>query len=210
MEENSRRCSIGDSRIAGVWAQSFLQENKLAVQAMDRRPDGILEDLEFAPTYVSANAKERHGGSQVGADAWTPPCADVARDRTLSGQEGKLDWRARKKGRAGQRVSTRNPNSQNDLWRTVPTGPARARDDEASENAAAGAGAAQEICCNPGKKSAPSLSARHFPFRIGASFFFAPFVVSMLRQALAAWNCCASVRHNRNRISIPAEPDQGS
>ena len=87
---------------------------------MDRR-EGILDYLEFGKSYVT-QCEERHGREAV---EQTLDAAHALMSHGIDRYAGKkkLDLRAEER-RAGER-RLHEEHAFNDLWHTVPTGPAR-------------------------------------------------------------------------------------
>jgi spore cortex formation protein SpoVR/YcgB (stage V sporulation) len=97
----------------------FFKNNYLFRQWTDA--EGILDYLDFAKSYV-AQCEERHGGRAV---EQTLDAAHALMSHGIDRYPGKkkLDLRAEEK-RAGERRA-HEASAFNDLWRTVPTGPAK-------------------------------------------------------------------------------------
>ncbi len=119
MEENSATMQALVIAHAAFGHNHFFKNNYLFKQWTDA--DGILDYLEFAKTYVS-QCEERHGRLAV---EQTLDAAHALMSHGIDRYPGKkkLDLRDEEK-RAGQR-RLHEESAFNDLWRTVPTGPAK-------------------------------------------------------------------------------------
>src|SRR3978361_793215 len=100
----------------------FFKSNYLFKQWTDA--EGILDYLDFAKGYV-AQCEERHGRQAV---EQTLDAAHALMSHGIDRYPGKkkLDLRAEEK-RAGER-RLHEESAFNDLWRTVPTGPAKSKE----------------------------------------------------------------------------------
>src|ERR1700742_3849432 len=119
MEENTATMQALVIAHAAFGHNHFFKNNYLFRQWTDA--DGILDYLDFAKGYV-AHCEERHGRLAV---EQTLDAAHALMSHGIDRYPGKkkLDLRAEEK-RAGER--RRHAESEfNDLWRTVPTGPAK-------------------------------------------------------------------------------------
>ena len=119
MEENSATMQALVIAHAAFGHNHFFKNNYLFKQWTDA--DGILDYLEFAKSYV-AQCEERHGRVAV---EHTLDAAHALMSHGIDRYPGKkkLDLRAEEK-RAGQRRAHEEA-AFNDLWRTVPSGPAK-------------------------------------------------------------------------------------
>ena len=119
MEENTATMQTLVIAHAAFGHNHFFKNNYLFKQWTDA--DGILDYLEFAKGYV-AQCEERHGRQAV---EHTLDAAHALMSHGIDRYPGKkkLDLRAEEK-RAGQRRLYEEA-VFNDLWRTVPTGPAK-------------------------------------------------------------------------------------
>ncbi len=119
MEENTATMQTLVIAHAAFGHNHFFKNNYLFKQWTDA--DGILDYLEFAKGYV-AQCEERHGRQAVER---TLDAAHALMSHGIDRYPGKkkLDLRADEK-RAGQRRQ-HEESMFNDLWRTVPTGPAK-------------------------------------------------------------------------------------
>jgi stage V sporulation protein R len=121
MEENTATMQTLVIAHAAFGHNHFFKNNYLFKQWTDA--DGILDYLEFAKGYV-AQCEERHGRQAVER---TLDAAHALMSHGIYRYPGKkqLDLRADEK-RAGQR-RMHEESMFNDLWRTVPTGPAKSK-----------------------------------------------------------------------------------
>ena len=121
MEENTATMQTLVIAHAAFGHNHFFKNNYLFKQWTDA--DGILDYLEFAKGYVS-QCEERHGRQAVER---TLDAAHALMSHGIYRYPGKkkLDLRADEK-RAGQRRQ-HEESIFNDLWRTVPTGPAKSK-----------------------------------------------------------------------------------
>jgi stage V sporulation protein R len=119
MEENSATMQTLVIAHAAFGHNHFFKNNYLFKQWTDA--EGILDYLEFAKSYV-AQCEERHGRLAV---EQTLDAAHALMSHGIDRYPGKkkLDLRAEEK-RAGQR-RLYEESEFNDLWRTVPSGPAK-------------------------------------------------------------------------------------
>jgi stage V sporulation protein R len=119
MEENTATMQTLVIAHAAFGHNHFFKNNYLFKQWTDA--DGILDYLEFAKGYV-AQCEERHGRQAV---EHTLDAAHALMSHGIDRYPGKkkLDLRVEEK-RAGQR-RLHEESVFNDLWRTVPTGPAK-------------------------------------------------------------------------------------
>ena len=119
MEENTATMQTLVIAHAAFGHNHFFKNNYLFKQWTDA--DGILDYLDFAKSYV-AQCEERHGRLAV---EQTLDAAHALMSHGIDRYPGKkkLDLRAEEK-RAGER-RLHEESAFNDLWRTVPTGPAK-------------------------------------------------------------------------------------
>src|SRR6266567_5665767 len=119
MEENTATMQTLVIAHAAFGHNHFFKNNYLFRQWTDA--NGILDYLEFAKTYV-AQCEERQGRLAV---EQTLDAAHALMSHGIDRYPGKkkLDLRAEEK-RAGKR-RLHEESAFNDLWRTVPTGPAK-------------------------------------------------------------------------------------
>jgi stage V sporulation protein R len=119
MEENTATMQTLVIAHAAFGHNHFFKNNYLFKQWTDA--DGILDYLEFAKTYVS-QCEERYGRLAV---EQTLDAAHALMSHGIDRYPGKkkLDLRDEER-RAGQR-RVHDEAAFNDLWRTVPTGPAK-------------------------------------------------------------------------------------
>jgi stage V sporulation protein R len=119
MEENTATMQTLVIAHAAFGHNHFFKNNYLFKQWTDA--DGILDYLEFAKSYV-AQCEERQGRLAV---EQTLDAAHALMSHGIDRYPGKkkLDLRAEEK-RAGKR-RLHEESAFNDLWRTVPTGPAK-------------------------------------------------------------------------------------
>jgi spore cortex formation protein SpoVR/YcgB (stage V sporulation) len=119
MEENTATMQTLVIAHAAFGHNHFFKNNYLFKQWTDA--DGILDYLEFAKNYV-AQCEERHGRLAV---EQTLDAAHALMSHGIDRYPGKkkLDLREEEK-RAGKR-RMHEESAFNDLWRTVPTGPAK-------------------------------------------------------------------------------------
>jgi stage V sporulation protein R len=119
MEENTATMQTLVIAHAAFGHNHFFKNNYLFKQWTDA--DGILDYLEFAKRYV-AHCEERHGRLAV---EQTLDAAHALMSHGIDRYPGKknLDLRAEEK-RAGRR-RLHEESAFNDLWRTVPIGPAK-------------------------------------------------------------------------------------
>jgi spore cortex formation protein SpoVR/YcgB (stage V sporulation) len=119
MEENTATMQALVIAHAAFGHNHFFKNNYLFRQWTDA--DGILDYLEFAKSYV-AQCEERHGRIAV---EHTLDAAHALMSHGIDRYPGKkkLDLRAEEK-RAGDR-RRHDEAAFNDLWRTVPSGPAK-------------------------------------------------------------------------------------
>jgi spore cortex formation protein SpoVR/YcgB (stage V sporulation) len=119
MEENTATMQTLVIAHAAFGHNHFFKNNYLFRQWTDA--EGILDYLDFAKSYV-AQCEERHGGRAV---EQTLDAAHALMSHGIDRYPGKkkLDLRTEEK-RAGERRA-HEASAFNDLWRTVPTGPAK-------------------------------------------------------------------------------------
>jgi spore cortex formation protein SpoVR/YcgB (stage V sporulation) len=119
MEENTATMQTLVIAHAAFGHNHFFKSNYLFKQWTDA--EGILDYLDFAKSYV-AQCEERHGRQAV---EQTLDAAHALMSHGIDRYPGKkkLDLRAEEK-RAGER-RLHEESAFNDLWRTVPVGPAR-------------------------------------------------------------------------------------
>ena len=162
MEENTATMQTLVIAHAAFGHNHFFKNNYLFKQWTDA--DGILDYLDFAKSYV-AQCEERHGRLAV---EQTLDAAHALMSHGIDRYPGKkkLDLRDEEK-RAGER-RLHEESAFNDLWRTVPTGPAKSQS-RAQHRAAPQAArtAAGKSAVLPGKdRAAPAaLAARAAPDR---------------------------------------------
>jgi stage V sporulation protein R len=151
MEENSATMQTLVIAHAAFGHNHFFKNNYLFKQWTDA--DGILDYLEFAKSYVSA-CEERHGRLAV---EQTLDAAHALMSHGVDRYPGKkqLDLRAEEK-RAGQRRAHEEA-AFNDLWRTVPAGPAKSNAALSVERRRALLGLPQENLLYFLEKTAPRL-----------------------------------------------------
>ena len=121
MEENTATMQTLVIAHAAFGHNHFFKNNYLFRQWTDA--DGILDYLEFAKGYIS-QCEERYGRQAV---EHTLDAAHALMSHGIDRYPGKkkLDLRTEEK-RAGERRA-HEESAFNDLWRTVPTGPAKTR-----------------------------------------------------------------------------------
>jgi stage V sporulation protein R len=151
MEENTATMQALVIAHAAFGHNHFFKNNYLFKQWTDA--DGILDYLEFAKGYV-AQCEERHGRVAV---EHTLDAAHALMSHGIDRYPGKkkLDLRTEEK-RAGQRRQ-HEESAFNDLWRTVPTGPAKSRATLTAERRRTLLGLPQENILYFLEKSAPRL-----------------------------------------------------
>jgi spore cortex formation protein SpoVR/YcgB (stage V sporulation) len=151
MEENTATMQTLVIAHAAFGHNHFFKNNYLFKQWTDA--DGILDYLEFAKSYVS-QCEERHGRLAV---EQTLDAAHALMSHGIDRYPGKkkLDLRTEEK-RAGRRRQ-HEESAFNDLWRTVPTGPAKAEATLNIERRRALLGLPQENLLYFLEKSAPRL-----------------------------------------------------
>jgi stage V sporulation protein R len=122
MEENTATMQTLVIAHAAFGHNHFFKSNYLFKQWTDA--EGILDYLDFAKGYV-AQCEERHGRQAV---EQTLDAAHALMSHGIDRYPGKkkLDLRAEEK-RAGER-RLHEESAFNDLWRTVPTGPAKSKE----------------------------------------------------------------------------------
>src|SRR3982075_3262078 len=151
MEENTATMQTLVIAPAAFGHNHFFKNNYLFRQWTDA--DGILDYLEFAKRYV-AQCEERHGRLAV---EQTLDAAHALMSHGIDRYPGKkkLDLRAEEK-RAGERRQ-HEESAFNDLWRTVPTGPAKSAESLSSERRRNLLGLPQENLLYFLEKTAPRL-----------------------------------------------------
>jgi spore cortex formation protein SpoVR/YcgB (stage V sporulation) len=151
MEENSATMQALVIAHAAFGHNHFFKNNYLFKQWTDA--EGILDYLEFAKSYV-AQCEERHGRLAV---EQTLDAAHALMSHGIDRYPGKkkLDLRAEEK-RAGQR-RLYEESEFNDLWRTVPSGPAKTEATLSVERRRRLLGLPQENLLYFLEKSAPRL-----------------------------------------------------
>jgi stage V sporulation protein R len=151
MEENTATMQTLVIAHAAFGHNHFFKNNYLFKQWTDA--EGILDYLEFAKSYVSA-CEERHGRLAV---EQTLDAAHALMSHGVDRYPGKkqLDLRAEEK-RAGQRRAHEEA-AFNDLWRTVPAGPAKSNATLSVERRRALLGLPQENLLYFLEKTAPRL-----------------------------------------------------
>src|SRR5215470_153864 len=151
MEENTATMQTLVIAHAAFGHNHFFKNNYLFQQWTDA--DGILDYLEFAKRYVSA-CEERHGRLAV---EQTLDAAHALMSHGVDRYPGKkqLDLRAEER-RAGQRRAHEEA-AFNDLWRTVPAGPAKSNATLSVERRRALLGLPQENLLYFLEKTAPRL-----------------------------------------------------
>jgi stage V sporulation protein R len=127
MEENTATMQTLVIAHAAFGHNHFFKNNYLFKQWTDA--EGILDYLDFAKSYV-AHCEDRHGRLAV---EQTLDAAHALMSHGIDRYPGKkkLDLRAEEK-RAGDRRQ-HEESAFNDLWRTVPTGPAKSAELLSSE-----------------------------------------------------------------------------
>jgi stage V sporulation protein R len=151
MEENTATMQTLVIAHAAFGHNHFFKNNYLFKQWTDA--EGILDYLEFAKSYVSA-CEERHGRLAV---EQTLDAAHSLMSHGVDRYPGKkqLELRAEEK-RAGQRRA-HDEAAFNDLWRTVPAGPAKSNATLSVERRRALLGLPQENLLYFLEKTAPRL-----------------------------------------------------
>lgn len=152
MEENTATMQALVIAHAAFGHNHFFKNNYLFKQWTDA--DGILDYLEFAKRYV-AQCEERHGSLAV---EHTLDAAHALMSHGIDRYPGKknIDLRAEEK-RAGLRRMHEEA-AFNDLWRTVPTGPAKSSATLSVERRRKLLGLPQENILYFLEKSAPRLA----------------------------------------------------
>src|ERR1700747_2457923 len=152
MEENTSTMQTLVIAHAAFGHNHFFKNNYLFKQWTDA--EGILDYLEFAKRYVKS-CEDRHG--HVGVEH-TPDAAHALMSHGVDRYPGKknLDLREEEK-RAGQR-RLHEEAAFNDLWRTVPSGPAKSRKVLSIERRRKLLGLPQENLLYFLEKSAPRLA----------------------------------------------------
>jgi stage V sporulation protein R len=153
MEENTATMQALVIAHAAFGHNHFFKNNYLFKQWTDA--DGILDYLEFAKTYV-AQCEERQGRLAV---EQTLDAAHALMSHGIDRYPGKkkLDLRAEEK-RAGKR-RLHEESVFNDLWRTVPVGPAKSAELLSTERRCKLLGLPQENLLYFLEKTAPRLQA---------------------------------------------------
>jgi spore cortex formation protein SpoVR/YcgB (stage V sporulation) len=151
MEENTATMQTLVIAHAAFGHNHFFKNNYLFRQWTDA--DGILDYLEFAKSYV-ASCEERYGHLAV------ERTLDAAHSLMSHGVfrypgKKKVDLRAEEK--RGRERRSHEEAVFNDLWRTVPTGPARSATELSAERRRALLGLPQENVLYFLEKSAPRL-----------------------------------------------------
>ena len=151
MEENTATMQTLVIAHAAFGHNHFFKNNDLFKQWTDA--EGILDYLEFAKSYVAA-CEERHGRLAV---EQTLDAAHALMSHGVDRYPGKkqLDLRAEEK-RAGQRRAQEEA-AFNDLWRTVPAGPAKSNATLSAERRRTLLGLPQENLLYFLEKTAPRL-----------------------------------------------------
>jgi len=151
MEENTATMQTLVIAHAAFGHNHFFKNNYLFRQWTDA--DGILDYLDFAKTYA-AQCEERHGRLAV---EQTLDAAHALMSHGIDRYPGKknLDLRAEEK-RAGERHQ-HEESAFNDLWRTIPTGPAKSAALLSSERRSKLLGLPQENLLYFLEKAAPRL-----------------------------------------------------
>src|SRR4051794_32331639 len=151
MEENTATMQTLVIAHAAFGHNHFFKNNYLFKQWTDA--DGILDYLDFAKGYV-AQCEERHGRQAV---EQTLDAAHALMSHGVDRYPGKkvLDLRAEEK-RAKERRD-HEESAFNDLWRTVPAGPAKSASVLSTERRRALLGLPQENLLYFLEKSAPRL-----------------------------------------------------
>jgi spore cortex formation protein SpoVR/YcgB (stage V sporulation) len=151
MEENTATMQTLVIAHAAFGHNHFFKNNYLFKQWTDA--EGILDYLEFAKSYVAA-CEERHGRLAV---EQTLDAAHALMSHGVDRYPGKkqLDLRAEEK-RAGQRRAQEEA-AFNDLWRTVPAGPAKSNATLSAERRRTLLGLPQENLLYFLEKTAPRL-----------------------------------------------------
>ena len=151
MEENTATMQTLVIAHAAFGHNHFFKNNYLFRQWTDA--EGILDYLDFAKGYV-AQCEERHGRQAV---EQTLDAAHALMSHGIDRYPGKkkLDLRAEEK-RAGER-RRHEESAFNDLWRTVPTGPAKSAELLSTERRRKLLGLPQENLLYFLEKTAPRL-----------------------------------------------------
>jgi stage V sporulation protein R len=151
MEENTATMQTLVIAHAAFGHNHFFKNNYLFKQWTDA--DGILDYLDFAKNYM-AQCEERHGRQAV---EQTLDAAHALMSHGIDRYPGKknLDLRAEEK-RAGER-RLHEESVFNDLWRTVPAGPAKSPEMLSSERRRKLLGLPQENLLYFLEKAAPRL-----------------------------------------------------
>src|SRR5260221_5266582 len=151
MEENTATMQTLVIAHAAFGHNHFFKNNYLFKQWTDA--DGILDYLDFAKNYM-AQCEERHGRQAV---EQTLDAAHALMSHGIDRYPGKknLDLRAEEK-RAGER-RLHEESVFNDLWRTVPAGPAKSPEMLNSERRRKLLGLPQENLLYVIEKAAPRL-----------------------------------------------------
>src|SRR5713101_3284230 len=151
MEENSMAMQTLVIAHAAFGHNHFFKNNYLFRQWTDA--EGIFDYLDFAKSYV-AQCEERHGRLAV---EQTLDAAHALMSHGIDRYPGKkkLDLRVEEK-RAGER-RLHEESAFNDLWRTVPTGPAKSAELLSSERRRNLLGLPQENLLYFLEKTAPRL-----------------------------------------------------
>jgi spore cortex formation protein SpoVR/YcgB (stage V sporulation) len=151
MEENTATMQTLVIAHAAFGHNHFFKSNYLFKQWTDA--EGILDYLDFAKSYV-AQCEERHGRQAV---EQTLDAAHALMSHGIDRYPGKkkLDLRAEEK-RAGER-RLHEESAFNDLWRTVPVGPARSTESLNMERRRKLLGLPQENLLYFLEKAAPRL-----------------------------------------------------
>ncbi len=151
MEENTATMQTLVIAHAAFGHNHFFKGNYLFKQWTDA--EGILDYLDFAKSYV-AQCEERHGRQAV---EQTLDAAHALMSHGIDRYPGKkkLDLRAEEK-RAGERRQ-HEESAFNDLWRTVPVGPARSTESLNMERRRKLLGLPQENLLYFLEKAAPRL-----------------------------------------------------
>ena len=151
MEENTATMQTLVIAHAAFGHNHFFKNNYLFKQWTDA--EGILDYLDFAKSYV-AQCEQRHGRLAV---EQTLDAAHALMSHGIDRYPGKkkLDLRTEEK-RAGER-RLHEESAFNDLWRTVPTGPAKSAEMLSTERRRKLLGLPQENLLYFLEKSAPRL-----------------------------------------------------
>src|SRR3954453_6092730 len=151
MEENTATMQTLVIAHAAFGHNHFFKNNYLFKQWTDA--DGILDYLDFAKSYV-AQCEERHGRLAV---EQTLDAAHALMSHGVDRYPGKKSLNLRAEEKRARERRTHDEATFNDLWRTVPTGPAKGKAALSTERRRALLGLPQENLLYFLEKSAPRL-----------------------------------------------------